>query len=182
MRSMASALQPAPPITLEQYLGFEAPEGFRDELIYGRIILSPEPKVLHYDVADNLYRLLSKAAGRKYRVAQRINLQFPDCHSMPSPDVFVIKRQEWTRARTHNVYPDGAQVLLAVEVISPSNRPGPLKSKIEIYLKHGLEVWVIDPKKQEVTLRRALSVEKPSRQITWNDKEIPVAAIFRLPD
>jgi Uma2 family endonuclease len=177
---MASALQPAPPITIEQYLGFEAPEGFRDELIYGRIVLSPEPKVLHYDVADNLYRLLSKAAGRKYRVAQRMNLQFLDCHSMPIPDVFAIKRQEWTRARIQNVYPDGSQVLLAVEVISPSNRASPLKSKIEIYLAHGLEVWVVDPKKQEVTVRRARSVEKPSRHISWNGKEIPLAAIFRL--
>jgi hypothetical protein len=55
---MASAL-PVPPITIEQYLTFESPEGFRDELINGRIIMSPEPKVLHVDVADNLYRLLT---------------------------------------------------------------------------------------------------------------------------
>jgi hypothetical protein len=58
----ASAL-PVPPITIEQYLTFESPEGFRDELINGRIVMSPEPKMLHFDVADNLYKLLTKAGG-----------------------------------------------------------------------------------------------------------------------
>ena len=80
------------------------PKGYRDELIYGRIIVSPEPKALHYDVADNLYRLLTAAAGKKYRVAQRMNLRFPEEKSMPSPDVFVVELNEWKRARAENVY------------------------------------------------------------------------------
>lgn len=181
---MASALPTPPPITFEQYEGFEAPEGYRDELIHGRIVVSPEPKALHYDVADNLYRLLTRAAGKQYRVAQRMNLRFPNVSSMPSPDVFAIERKEWTRARAEDVYPEGSAVVLAVEVISPSNRPGPLTAKVDIYLRHGLEVWVVDPKKQTVGVRQrgrfTTASLKHASVLRWNGKEIPLAKIFRL--
>ena len=81
---MASAL-PVPPITIEQYLTFESPAGFRDELINGKIIVSPAAKPLHSDVADNLYELLKAACDRKLnRVRQRMNLRFPDVDSAQS--------------------------------------------------------------------------------------------------
>ena len=69
---------------------------------------------------------------------------------MPRPDVFVIDRAEWQRARAEEIYPDGLTALLAVEVVSPSNRPTPLREKVAIYVKHGIETWVVEPKKQEV--------------------------------
>ncbi len=180
---MASAF-PVPPITIEQYLTFESPQGFRDELINGKIVMSPEPKALHFDVADNLYKLLTKAAGKKYRVAQRVNLQFPDVNSMPSPDVFVIDLAEWKRARVDEVYPDGSKVLLAVEVLSPSNRKPALLSKINIYTTHGLEAWLVDPKQQEVKLYRGKNIQtfslKSDLAMQWNGKAVPLSAIFRL--
>jgi Uma2 family endonuclease len=145
--AMAAALSP-PPITIEQYLAFESPDGYRDELINGRIIVSPEAKPLHSDVADNLCDLLKDARDKKlHRVSQRMNLRFPDVDSMPSPDVFVMDLAEWQRSWKEETYPDGAKVLLAVEVISPSNRPGPLAEKVAIYLEHGIETWVVEPKK-----------------------------------
>jgi Uma2 family endonuclease len=61
-----------------------------------------------------------------------MNLRFPDVDSMPSPDVFVIELAEWHRARSEEVYPEGSKVLLAVEVVSPSNRPAPLSEKVAI--------------------------------------------------
>ncbi len=60
--AMASALS-APPITIEQYLTFESPEGYRDELINGKIIVSPEAKPLHFDIAENLYELLKATSN-----------------------------------------------------------------------------------------------------------------------
>jgi hypothetical protein len=57
--------------------------------------LSPERKVLHYEVADNLYKLLTAASGKTHRVAQRMNLRFAYVGSMPSPDLFVIDKKEW---------------------------------------------------------------------------------------
>jgi Uma2 family endonuclease len=183
---MASALS-APPITIEQYLAFESPDGYRDELINGRIIVSPEAKPLHSDIADNLYELLKDVCNRKlHRVSQRMNLRFPDVDSMPSPDVFVIDLAEWQRARSAEIYPDGAKVLLAVEVISASNRPTPLAEKVAIYVDHGIETWVVEPKKQEVKVhRRGESVQDASLRLQsvlqWNGKAVPLSAIFQLP-
>jgi Uma2 family endonuclease len=186
---MASALPVPPLITFEQYEAFEAPEGYRDELIHGRIVASPEAKPLHHEVAENIYALLKKFARKKHKVAQRMNLRFADAHSMPNPDVFVIHKKEWKRALVESVYPEGREVVLAVEVISPSNRPGPLKSKVDIDLKHGLEVWVADPKKREVRVSRPSSMFgrtptktfKGQTSIEWNGKQLPLATMFRLP-
>ncbi len=115
-----------------------------------------------------------------------MNLRFPDVDSMPSPDVFVIDLAEWQRARSAEIYPDGAKVLLAVEVISPSNRPTPLAEKVAIYVDHGIETWVVEPKKQEVKVHRhGDPVQSESLQfqsiLNWNGKELPLSAIFQLP-
>ena len=122
-----------PPITFEQYEQFESPDGYRGELINGRIFVYPEAKPLHSQVAENIRELLKQANDkRKYKVGRRMNLRFPDVHSMPSPDVFVTELAEWRRAGAERQYPDGGSVLLAVEVISPSNYPRPLSEKIDI--------------------------------------------------
>lgn len=182
---MASAPS-APPITIDQYLAFESPDGYRDELINGRIIVSPEPKALHFEVAENVFELLKAACDKnRHKVVQRMNLRFPDVHSMPSPDIFVIDLAEWRRVRKEEAYPDGSKVLLAVEVISPSNRPTPLAEKVAIYVEHGIETWVVDPKKQGVRVHRP---GKPifsasfglSSVLQWNGNAIPLSAIFQL--
>jgi hypothetical protein len=41
--AMATAFK-APPITVQQYEAFQGYPGLKDELIYGEIILSPQPK------------------------------------------------------------------------------------------------------------------------------------------
>jgi len=184
---MASALH-VPPITFEQYEHFESPNGYRDELINGRIVVSPEAKPLHSQVAENIHELLKSASDkRKYKVGQRMNLRFPDVHSMPSPDVFVIELAEWRRACVESRYPDGSRVLLAVEVISPSNYPRPLSEKINIYVQHGLETWVVDPRKEEVKVHRrgqpsrTVSLKQKSPDLQWCAKLIPLTKILGLP-
>lgn len=184
---MASAIH-VPPITFEQYERFESPNGYRDELINGRIVVSPEAKPLHSQVAENIHELLKKASDkRKHKVGQRMNLRFPDVDSMPSPDVFVIELKEWRQACAESRYPDGDRVLLAVEVISPSNYPRSLSEKIQIYVQHGLEAWVVDPMKEEVKLHRkgqairTVTLKQKSPSLAWCAKPIPLAKIFGLP-
>jgi len=128
--------------------------GFRDELVYGRIIVSPQPKPLHFVIADNIYERLKKAAGQKYRAVQRMNLRFLAAKSMPSPDVFVISREAFQLALRANGYPEGSATILAVEVLSPSNRKKHIDSKVELYLDSGIEVWVVNPKKAEIKVHK----------------------------
>jgi Uma2 family endonuclease len=87
--------------------------------------------------------------------------------------------------RKEDVYPDGSKVLLAVEVVSPSNRPAPLSEKVNIYVGHGIETWVVEPKKQEVKVhRRGEPVISASFRLQsvlqWNGNAVPLSEIFQL--
>lgn len=183
---MSSATK-APPITVQQYLGFESPPGFRDELINGRIIVSPEPKPLHHDVALNVFKLLESAAGTSFKTGMRINMTMEELNSAPSPDVWVVDREKWRAARTANTYPENAPIL-AVEVVSPSNRKRHIREKIELYLNTGgAAVWVVYPKRKEVSVHTAGAAER--RYGIEDSVDVPaplakrriaVADIFRL--
>lgn len=144
-----STLTRAAPIHIEQYLGFEAPPGFRDELLEGEIVLSPDPKPLHAAVANRISDLLKeRLVGMPFVVQQRVNFRMEDCHSMPSPDVLVMDKSCWREAVETDTYPSGSPVL-AVEIVSPANRRKEIQRKIGLYLRHGsVEVWVVFPRKQ----------------------------------
>jgi Uma2 family endonuclease len=153
----------APPITVEQYLAFEEPPGYRSELLHGEIILSPDPKPIHHDVAENVFELLKKQVGPNYKVCMRINVNFSAEFYMPSPDVFVIERSIWRHFRERNEYPEG-KLILAVEVVSPSNRVENVLDKTSLYLRNGtLEVWNIYP------FERRFTVHKLSEQSEYKE-------------
>ena len=134
-----------PPITVEQYLAFQDPPGYRSELLHGEIILSPDPKPLHHDVVENIFELLKQHVGTRFKVCTRINVDFSAEFYMPSPDVFVIEREAWRYSRNRNAYPSG-NVILAVEVISPSNTEENVADKTQLYLRNGAaQVWNVYP-------------------------------------
>ncbi len=152
-----------PPITIEQYMGFEAPEGYRDELIKGEVVLSLDGKPLHHDVVENIVFALKKAVAPGFKVGTRINFRMPEAHSMPSPDIWVIDQQEWREARENETYPKGSPIL-AVEVISASNRKRRVTQKSHLYLESGSSaVWCVYPNKHE------LAVHSPSGVSTYHD-------------
>lgn len=144
-----------PPITVEQFLRFRSPRGFRCELINGEIILSPDPKASHYDICERLYEFLKQTCpAPAYKVLQRINLQLKNPYYMPSPDVMVIDYAKWIEAQTSG-YPKTTPLLVA-EVISPSNRRRATATKVQGYLEDGVpEVWVVYPKKRTVDVHRS---------------------------
>lgn len=146
-------------VSIEEYLSYEAPPGFRDELIEGEIILSPDPKPLHATICENLYRLFHDALkNTEYSVHLATNMVLEKDDSMPSPDLFVIDKDRWAAAIREDKYPEGSPQL-AIEVYSPSNRPGLVRKKIELYLKNGsAAVWVIYPKRRAVVVHEQSDV------------------------
>ena len=183
---MSSATK-APPITVQQYLGFQSPPGFRDELINGRIIVSPERKPLHHDVALNIFKLLEAAVGPSFKTGMRINMTMEELNSAPSPDVWVVDREKWRAARAANTYPENAPIL-AIEVVSPSNRRRHIREKVDLYLNTGgAAVWVVYPKRREVSVFLPGVEERRYRVNDVVDLPAPlprlriaVADIFRL--
>ena len=71
------------------------------------------------------------------------------------PDVAFISRQRLpSSAAGARGFVQSAPDL-AVEVISPTDRPGPLRAKIAQYLESGVRmVWVVDPKHETVTVHQ----------------------------
>jgi Uma2 family endonuclease len=151
---MAVALA-APPITIEQYLGFEGYPNLRDELINGRIVLSPQPKPHHQQVVKNLFLILNKAfESSSFTVQMNSNIQFDRSNSMPAPDIFIVRQDIWQRAIEEDRYLSEPPLLVA-EVISPANRQKRVQEKIDIYAEHGVEhIWVIHPKRLEALIAR----------------------------
>ncbi len=130
-------------LTASDFIALETAEGMRSELIHGELILSPDPKPLHQDVAANIFMALRKVlALTDYHVNMRTNMLL-HAHEMPSPDVFVIDRKRWADALAQNNYPIGAPQLV-VEVVSPANQPKHVREKVSLYLDAGaLAVWVV---------------------------------------
>jgi Uma2 family endonuclease len=140
----------APPITVEQFLGFEPPPGYRAELLDGKIIVSPEPKPIHQQIVFNICKTLDRLIGDEFAVNMRTNFNLSEIHYMPSPDVFVLPLQEWEQAIEDNRYPLGAPIL-AIEVISPANTEERVLQKTQIYLGHGaVQVWNVYPQQRSV--------------------------------
>ena len=145
---MATQIVKAPPITVEQYEAFEGFPGLRDELINGEIVLSPQPKPLHQQIAENIQSLLNQVLSDRFVAKQNSNIKFREANSMPAPDVFVVGRADWKRACETDRYLETPPVLV-VEVISPANRKIRVAQKIDLYLSSGVSaVWVCYPKKR----------------------------------
>ena len=177
----------APPITVEQYEGFEGYSGLRDELIYGEIVMAPRAKPWHQQLAQNLQDLLRDLLPANYVANQNANIRFALAHSMPSPDVFVVTREQWRRACERDEYLS-APPLLVVEVISPSNRKARVEQKIGLYLDHGVaRVWEIHPKTRVVRVHsRGVLPESLTEAGTLVlpapvDGSIVIGEIFRIP-
>ncbi|MFL6414468.1 MAG: Uma2 family endonuclease [Bryobacteraceae bacterium] len=148
------------PITVEQYEHFKGFRGLKDELIFGEIVLSPQPKPLHQQIAENIHRSLHTVLqGQPFAVKQNTNIRFRNAHSMPAPDVLVTTREQWMEACDSDSYLS-APPLLIVEVLSPANRRRRVEAKVQLYLANGVkEVWLASPKRKSVEVIRGDQTE-----------------------
>ena len=103
-----------------------------------------------------------------------------------APDVSFIRKERATEARKTTGYWPGPPDL-AVEVLSPSERPTAVKTKVSEWLEFGAkEVWVVDPKTCTVTIQ-----SKSENRVLTEDEDIegrelipgfhiPVKRLFEL--
>jgi len=113
--------------------------------------MSPQPKPLHQQIAENVQRALSAAlAGTLYVAKQNTNIKLPDAYSMPAPNVLVVAEQPWQQVCQADDYLSGPPALV-VEVVSPSNRRARVEEKVRVYLEATVpQIWIVQPKKQTV--------------------------------
>ncbi|HKO16660.1 MAG TPA: Uma2 family endonuclease [Gemmatimonadaceae bacterium] len=161
-------------------------DGQRYELIDGELFVTPAPSDLHQLVAGLLCARLW-AYLRPWNVGRAFispsDVRRADrARNRLQPDVFVIRLRDGGRP----AYPfELSDLLLAVEVESPSNPAYDYQTKRELYLLGGVpEYWVVSPVAR--TLARWRGVVDPGELVTgrleWQPGGMPEAFVLDLPE
>ena len=135
-------------------------DGFHYELVHGLMVSEPLPGGRHGMVAALVAEELSRFARRhRLGVALTCDTGFilhrsPD--TVRGPDVAFIKRERYEALEDPSKAIPGPPDL-AVEVLSPHNRPSDIHGKVADYLAAGTPVvWIVDPASEQVSVYRTL--------------------------
>ena len=149
---------PPRPMTVEEYARFEEPEdGYSSELFRGIVIREPLPGWSHGRSQSILARRLGnwmEAFGQGEVFAETGFIISDRPATVRGPDVAVLLDRRFREGEPGNWIRGAPDV--AVEVLSPSNRPGAMREKMRDYFEAGaLRVWIVNPKTRTVTIHRA---------------------------
>jgi len=159
-------------------------DGNRYELIDGELFVAPAPSNWHQLVVGALYARL-RAYLRPSTIAR----------AMASPS--DVRREEWNRNRVQpDVFAvrlaDGAQpeypyrlvdLLLAVEVESPSNRLYDYQTKRRLYFSNGVpEYWIVSTDARTFARWRASSddAELLTTRLEWQPPGMPAPLVIDI--
>ena len=157
MPARATVAVPARPAT-EDDLRATPRDGRKYELVDGEIRVSPAG-ARHEAVSLKLAaRLLAYVAhaGAGHAFGSSVGFRLPG-GNVRSPDVSFVARGRFPGDTPPDDFGDLAPDL-AVEVLSPSERPRHVLDKVGEYLEAGVRmVWIIDPRKAKAIVYRSLS-------------------------
>ncbi len=156
----------------------------RYETAHGELLVSPAPRAWHQEIARRILISLSRyldseRIGHPFASPADVSWGLPDV--LLQPDIFVVpvasaKSLDWSRMR---------ELLLAIEVTSPSSARADRFAKRLIHQKRGTECyWMIDPDERsaEVWLPNDLSPRIASEQIIWLPRGAVLPFILSLED
>jgi Uma2 family endonuclease len=125
----------------------DLPEGYRYEIFDGSLLVSPPPPLPHVRATKYLDRLLERQAPAHLCVLTAgAGVSIRGGASYLIPDVVVVPWSALDRPRPTLLPPD---VLLAVEVLSPSNPGNDLVLKRHEYAVAGIpQYWIVDPSRR----------------------------------
>ncbi len=132
----------------------------RHELVAGFMVSEPPASFRHGDIAAELFRRLIEFVrredlGRVVSTETGFSLAH-DPDTVRAPDVAFVSSARINRAGAFRGFFPGPPDL-AVEVLSPSERPADVHAKIGDYLAAGCRlVWVVDVSRRQVRVHRSL--------------------------
>jgi Uma2 family endonuclease len=161
-------------------------DGSRYEIIDGELFMTPSPAYPHQAVVGALFARL-RAYLRPSPLARAVispsDIRKPDRdRNHVEPDIFAIR----LRNGVVPPFPFGlSDLLLAVEVVSPSTGAYDYQTKRQLYLGNGVpEYWIVDPAAHTLTRFRSLSdpAELLTRRLAWHPEGMPAPFIVELPE
>lgn len=133
-------------------------DGSKEELVRGRIIMTPPPGFEHGLVQGGVYALLRAHVSRHNlgRVVVESGLITEiDPDSVRGPDVSYWSKERLPLDQTPRGYPETAADL-CVEILSPDDRPAKMREKRAEYFARGVrQVWIVDPRSRSVSIYRS---------------------------
>jgi Uma2 family endonuclease len=176
-------------LTADEYARLDEIPGYRDELIEGERVLSPQPVYPHAAVIKQVERILeaqlTRISGEPLDVAPETGWKFhiaeSGADSVPGPDLMVIRKEDARRAIERKSWFEGVPLPI-VEV--PSERRSRRLQKVGLYLEMGTpHVVEID------YTRRVVKVHTADTDITYleadrmsNPFEAQIRDIFSILD
>ena len=159
-------------------------DGQRYEIIDGELFVTPGPGEGHQDVVGALYRRLHEylaGHGIGRAMISPADVRRGDrTRNRVHPDVFVVRLVEGKRP----AYPyELHDLLLAVEVVSPSNPSLDYQVKRDLYLREGVgEYWVVNPDARNVSRWRGRDDpgDVLSKEVVWNLLGMPAPLLLDL--
>lgn len=134
----------------------------RTELVRGQMIVREPPGFRHGDIAmaiaGRMYPFVREKGLGRVLAAETGFVLFTNPDTVRAPDVAFVKHE-----RIPNPIPRGYARFapdLAVEVLSPDDRPGEVLAKVADWLQAGTRlVWVVDPDRRNARVYRADGTE-----------------------
>ncbi len=159
-------------------------DGQRYEIIDGELFVTPGPSEFHQDIAGELFsRLRQYLVGRgigKAMISPSDVRRGDRARNRVQPDVFVVRLVDGKRP----AYPyELHDLLLAVEVASPSNALLDYQIKRDLYLREGVgEYWVISPDARSVSRwqGRDAPCEVLTKELVWSLRGVSVPFVMDL--
>jgi Uma2 family endonuclease len=160
-------------------------DGQRYEIIDGELFVTPSPGERHQDIVGYLYFLLRQylqgsTVGRA--IISPSDVRRGDrTRNRVQPDVFVVRLIDGKRAP----YPyEMSDLLLAVEVSSPSSPAYDYQTKRGLYLVDGVgEYWVMNGEARNVSRWRGVADpgEVLSERLEWHPAGMAASLVITLP-
>lgn len=143
-------------------------DGNRYELVHGELLVTPSPAQIHQVVLGRIYRLLANYLVEYHRLAQEFHSPADIIWSdedYVQPDLFVVPADQVT-----GDWRDCQNLLLAIEVVSPSSARSDRVKKRRLYQERSVAIyWVVDADAQVVEAWHPSDTrpEIVTDQVTW---------------
>jgi Uma2 family endonuclease len=139
-----------------EHLFFMDDDRYQYELDRGRLVVMEPPGFPHGATVARVTVILAtfvEAHGLGTVVTGDTGfVLFRGPDTVRGPDVAFVRTDRLPTAEDAQLFFEGAPDL-AVEVLSPGNRPGQLEKKVRNYLRAGTRVvWVVDPRARTVVV------------------------------